>query len=371
MHFIVKTLELTNVVQSLSNVVPAKTTLEILNNILFVLEGNKLKLTATDTEIFQNFSLEVDGTESGAITVPAKILSSFLREINDEVITFNVSGIRISLETKHGKFQISGESAENFPLNPEVENEIKLEIEPETFKRAVDKVSFAVSTDNLRQALRGVLVDVSPEGVNFVATDGTKFSKYLAKKVKFDGEKSVILPLKALTAILRTMEISKNSEFYIAKHHLIWKSENSEFYSRVIEDQYPDYKRVIPKENNKKLKIKVAELASSLRRVLILSNSDTHQVRLDLTANMLQVITEDAQMGSYGQETIDCEYACEEMEIGFNANLLLETLKRIDTLNVVLSLRQPNDGMLLEPENCDETKENLLMIAMPIRISSD
>lgn len=371
MRFIVRTAELVKVVQSLSNVVPSKTTLEILNNILFVLEGNTLKLTATDTEIFQTFSLEVDGVESGAMTVPAKILSSFLREINDEVITFNATGVRVSLETKHGKFQISGESAENFPLNPEVEDEIKLEIEPETFKKAVDKVSFAVSTDTLRHALRGVFVEVSPEGVNFVATDGTKLSKYLAKDAKFAGEKSVILPLKALTAILRTMEISESSEFFIAKHHLIWKSENSELYSRVIEEQYPDYKRVIPNDNDKKLTVNVTELASSLRRILILSNSETHQVRMDLTENTLQVITEDAQMGSYGQETIDCDYSSEEMEIGFNATLLLDTLKRIDTLNVTLNLKHPTGAVLLEPENNEEAKDKFLMIAMPIRISSD
>ncbi|MCC7431688.1 DNA polymerase III subunit beta [bacterium] len=371
MRFTAKTGEILKVIQFLTSVVPTRTTIEILNNILFELKGNTLRLSATDTEIFQVFSLEVDGKKDGSVTIPAKTLSNFLREINDEVIVFEAVGARISLETKQGKFQLSGESAENFPLIPMVEDSEELEISYELFNKIINKVSFAVSNDSLRQALRGILLELSEKGVTFVATDGTKLSKYFSGDVKFSGtEKSVIIPTKAFSMALKNVEGEGSFKLLIAKQHFVCKTENSELYSRIIDDQYPDYKRVIPTDNDKILTVSVSKLISGLKRISILANSETHQVKIDLSENSVQLVTENPQTGSFGQETIDCVYENAEIEVGFNATILLDTLRQIETENVVLNLKQPTSAVLVLPEKTEKSKDDFFMIAMPIRINS-
>ena len=236
--------------------------------------------------------------------------------------------------------------------------------------RAINKTIFAVSTDELRPAMTGILVQLADAQITFVATDGHRLLRYRRSDVGAGQTSNIIIPRKAFNLLKGAlpseatpvkMEFNQSNAFF--------SFNQMRLVCRLIDERYPDYENVIPVSNPNKLIINRAELLNSVRRISIYSNKTTHQVRLRLAGSELVVSAEDLDFSNEAKETLICQYDGEDMEIGFNARFLLEMLSNIDSEEITLELSTPNRAGLLMPTQADDN-ESILMLVMPVMLNN-
>lgn len=377
MHFIVNKSLFQGALQKLIGVIPSKTSVPILSSLLLELTDNKLILTGTDLEISISTEIDVQMKEEGAITIPAKLLSDIVRELPDVPIEMSSdSKYNITLKTEKGLYRLAGESKNEFPNIIIEENDGEIFIEADKLQRMINKTIFAVTTDELRVTLMGVLFQILENEIRLVATDGHRLSRISNKDFSSDlFEKDFIIPAKALNLILKNLESlagkkDQNISILIGDSHTIFRWEGTSIYSKLIEGKYPKYENVIPFDNEYRLLVNRESLISSVRRVSIFSNSITHQVRFIISEKEMEIRSEDVEFGGEANENLPVDYTGENMEIGFNANYILDMIKNIEADEIVLLLKSSkNAGLIYPPEQ--KKGEDLLMLLMPIRLSED
>lgn len=372
MRFIVSTSTLLKQLQAVNGASSSSTVLPILENFLFEIKDNALTISATDLQTSMITSLQVESKEDGRVAVPAKILIETLKTLPDQPIAFSVDTQTYAIEISagDGKYKLSGENADDFPKIPVVENPATVHIPASVLAEAINKTIFAVSNDELRPAMTGVLCQLTPQNTTFVATDAHKLVRYRRADVKSDDVASMILPKKALTLLKSSLpaddvavavEYNNTSAFFrFGNIHLI---------CRLIDERYPDYEAVIPQVNPNKLTIDRLLLLNSLRRVVIFANKTTHQVRLKITGSELNISSEDLDFANEAHERLSCQYEGEDTEIGFNAKFLIEMLSNLECEEVVLEMSTPNRAGLLLPA-VEEENENILMLVMPVMLNN-
>ena len=361
--------------QKVIGVIPSKTTIPILENILLELKENSLQLTGTDLEICVSTELKVNGVQNGSCTVPAKSLNDILRELPDVPLKLKLDEEgKLHLKTDKGFYKLMSQPKEEFPSIVVEESEGDLEIDSSFLSRMIDKTVFAVSHDELRPSLMGVYFQLNENEFKCVATDGHRLVKIANSKYKSaDFQKSVIVPTKALNLIIKNLEPGTDKDdskvkFSIGENHVIFRMADTYIYSKVIEGQYPKYENVIPNNNDKKLIVKKDELASSVRRVSIFSNVITHQVKFAIENNSVRISSEDIEYGGEGTEVIPAKYSDEAMDIGYNANYILDMLKHMDTEEIQFLLKDSISAAILYPIT-QRQNEDLMMLIMPIRLN--
>lgn len=342
MKFSVTGDKLVDYLSKLNSVIPTRSPLPILDNILFELSGNELKLLASDLEIFIRTTLEVKGKNDGKVAIPAKKLLEISRTLTTTTLDFDVNEKnRVTIKTKNGKYTIGGEPSEEFPVPEEKADLNKLEFDGFTLRRCLSKVIHAVNTDELRRNMSGVLLDVKSEELKFVATDGFRLGKIIKDnfKVKSGIEEKIIIPLKTSNLILR-LNSGEGSIIEFDENDLKVTFGDIEIYSKLIDDTFPSYENVIPDNNDKILKIEKSALSASLRRALIFADAITKRVRLEITKNSLTIKADNPEIGSEGEETIegsftstggDEDFDSNPFVIAFNAGYLLDAVSQMDT----------------------------------------
>jgi DNA polymerase-3 subunit beta len=377
MHFIVNKAPFFNALQKIVGVIPSKTSIPILGNILLDLSDNKLKITGTDLEISISTEINIESEEEGTITVPAKLLVDIVRELPDvpiEVVSDSRSNI--TLKTEKGVYRLVGETKDEFPNIIIEENEGEITLNSKKLSRMINKTIFAVTTDELRTSLMGVYFEILEGELRFVATDGHRLSKIVDKAFHSDVyQKSMIVPTKALNLILKNIESISNKEgeiisITVGENHATFHWSGTSIYTKLIEGKYPKYENVIPQDNDVSLLVERDSLFSSVRRVSIFSNSITHQVRFLISDNQMVIRSEDVEFGGEASEVLAVEFSGESLEIGYNAHYLLDILKNVDTKEAVLLLKSSKSAALIYPTEQHEGEE-LQMLLMPIRLSDD
>ena len=371
MKFSVSSSELQKVLGSISGVIPPKSTLPILENVLFELSKDKLNITATDLEISMSVSLNVKGSMDGKIAVPAKRLFETVRSLPTTDITFtaDAGNNKIVMQTENGEYRLTGESSENYPSVPAFKGHDDLKMDNETLRRLISKTSFAVSADELRPAMMGILFQIKKSEIRAVATDGHRLVK-LENTAFGSGtmEREVIVPAKALNLVLKSID-EKESRVSFNETHAMFSTGNTTLISRMIEEKYPNYESVIPLDNEKKLVADKNQLLSSVRRTALYASSTTHQVRFSLKKGSMTVSAEDIDFGSEAKETLKCDYSSDPMEIGFNSAYVIDILSHIDTDEVVFMFSSPTRASIIKPVT-QRDGESLLMLVMPVRLNA-
>lgn len=378
MKFSVTGEKLLDYLTKLNSVIPTRSPLPILDNILFELSGNELKLLASDLEIFIRASIEVDGKRDGRVAIPAKKLLEISRTLTSQSLAIDVNDKnRVTIKTSNGKYTIGGEPADDFPV-PEVKNDMhKLKFDGETLRRCFSKVIHAVNTDELRRNMSGILLDVNNDELKFVATDGFRLGKIIKEHVKPQStvEEKIIVPLKTGNLILR---LNNNSDSVIEfdDKDLKVSFEDVEIYSKLIDDTFPSYENVIPKDNDKILKISKNEFANSLRRALIFADVITKRVRLEIGNNSMMIKADNPEVGSEGEETISCNFVSsggdEDFDkkpfvIAFNAGYLLDAVSQMETDEINVSFGNPSKAAIATPSE-QVKNENFIELIMPVRV---
>jgi len=367
MKFTIPCSILKNELQVLSGVLPSKTTLPIIGNILFEAKNGKLFLTATDLEVSLQSSLDCEVEKEGAVAIPGKILSDIVRELPDYPIQFSSDEeFRVVITTPSGELNIFGADDKEFPQIPKIKKKSELTLNSAKIKRMTEKVLLAVSKDELKGVLTGVLFQFKESDLRMVATDGHRLARIMDKSFSSEDDLiDIIIPPKALGLFLKNAE-EEEFVFTIGDNYVIFDLGAKTIYSSLLQGEFPDYERVIPVNNEKQLVVDREKLIQSLRLVQVFANRMTLQVKMSLTKDQAEISSEDADRGA-GNDTIPADYDNEDIVIGFNAGYLLDSLRIIDTENVVIEMDKPDSGCIILPQEQQE-EEDIFILVMPIKL---
>jgi DNA polymerase-3 subunit beta len=373
MKFIVSSTSLLKQLQAISGVLNSSNALPILDNFLFEIDKNQLKISASDLETTMTTVIGVESKDTGNIAVPAKLLLETLKTFADQPLTFSIDDKKFGIEiiSDYGKYKLTGHNGNEFPKLPSIESASSLNMEASVLASAVNKTIFAAGNDELRPVMSGVLCQLATDNITFVSTDAHKLVRYRRSDAKAESASSFIIPKKPLNLLKNTLaSVSGNVKIEYNKTNAFFSFENTNLICRLIDGKYPNYEAVIPKENPNKLTVDRVSFLSSIRRVSIFSNKTTHQVRLKIAGSELSISAEDLDFANEASERLTCQYAGEDMEIGFNSKFLAEMLSNLSCENVNLEMSAPNRAGILLPAERENDAEDILMLVMPVMLNS-
>ena len=349
-------------IQIVQNIVSSKATLPILSNILLEGKNGKLRLNTTDLDIGISCEIPVDIIEEGAITIPAKRFNDIIRELPSGDISVSVKkNNQVDIEGKQCRFKLNGLPWEEFPKFPEFKDREAIIVEQSVFGEMLRLTAFAVSHEESRYVLNGVLLEISEDVIRIVATDGRRLAK-IEKKMSTPVKKdiAIILPVKAVQEISRNLKEDGTLSFVVGANQVLFDINGVLIATRVIEGEFPNYNQVIPKPVKNKIRMNTQEFLSSIRRANLLATPDFQAVKFEIFPNKLVISKTTPDVGE-SREVIPVEYAGEEMMVGFNPQLLIDFLKNINEDQVQMEILGTDKPAVMR-------LQDYLYLALPMRI---
>ena len=353
------------------NIVEKRNTMPVLANVLLEAKNGRLKVYATDLEVSLTDDVEAEVEMAGQVAVNAKNLFEIVRELPDGSVKLSKAENNwLSIRQNKSSFNIIGISADEYPVFPAYSTRDFIKLQPELLSDMIGKTIFSVSNDETRYHLNGVYFEQhrTDEGVQYrmVATDGHRLS-LVDRQIKTDAKpknEGVIIPRKGLQEIGKLLGTSLSLvEMAIEGSQLIVRSGTTVLMIRLIEGKYPNYQQLIPQSLKKRALASRDELVSSLRRVSLLSNQKSKSVTLTLTPGVLQISSNNPEMGD-AREEVEIRYTGDEVKIGFNAKYLLDILNSFSDEEVDLELNDHLSPGLIRPHN----DSHYTCVVMPMRI---
>jgi DNA polymerase III subunit beta len=359
--------------------VPSKSTLAILSAVLLEAEKDELRITGTDLDVTTSITVPCSVKTPGRCAVQARHFADTVRKLpKDSVKVSEDAQGRISIEYGKGKGRtaVPRQNDSEFPVLPTVKADSKATIEGPALARLIARSAYAVSGDETRPMLNGVYVQPDGKTVAFVATDGHRLAR-ATRTGDFSGlgKNAVIVPSKTIGALGRlASEATSPVEIAVStqRNHIAFKlrigQNDVTVYSRLLEGPFPNYEQVIPKNNPKQLVVSRLALREALDRVATHSDNIPHQVRFAVAPGEVRLSVNTADVGS-GEETVEAKYDGDELEVGYNANYLLDILRTIETENVLFRLNTSISAGIVEPEGAlSDGSEEVLCLIMPLRL---
>lgn len=371
MRFIVTSTALLKNLQLINGIISPNSILSVLEDFLFELKGNTLSITATDLETMMRVHIEVsEAQEDGSICIPAKTILEYMKNLPEQPVTFTINTQELSIEMSSsvGKYKIMGENAADYPKEPAPSDTSSFSISSIGLIEGINNSLFAVSTDTIRPVMTGVFFEIEEEGMNFVATDAHRLVQYRRNEVKATKATGFIVPKKPLQQLRSSLPADDTLlELTYNESHLFVTSPTISMSCRLIDGRFPDYRAVIPTDNPYKMIVNRVDFLSALRRLIIFANKTTNQVILNINGNSLQMHAQDVDFSFEGKETMSCQYTGEDMQIAFNAKLMIEMINNLDGGEVELSLSTSTRAGIFRPVETSEN-ESLMMLLMPLMI---
>lgn len=368
MRFTISREKLQEGLAAVSASIPAKTTLPVLANILIETTEKGIRLSGTDLDIAVSTEVSADVESMGAITIPAKKLSEIARELPPSTVKIAAAGEqRITLDCGRSHFKILGLPKDEFPTFPAIRFNESWRIRSGDLQKLISHTSFAVSTEESRPILNGVLWELKPESMRMVATNGHRLAKMEAP-IKASGAPSadLIVPPKALEQIRRLFPADEELEIARGDNHLGFRSPFTSVYTRLIEGPYPNYDQVIPKDNDRVAVADKIALTSALKRMSVIASDQTHRIRLSFNSGLLKFSVQTPDLGEANDE-LAVRYTGDQLDIGFNASYLLEILRYMPTDEVRLTFKASERAATIEPEGWSDAATYLCLV-MPLRL---
>ncbi|MFA5410715.1 MAG: DNA polymerase III subunit beta [Candidatus Omnitrophota bacterium] len=330
MRFSVEKEVLLSGIQTVQNIITTKAALPVLSNILMETQANNLRLTATDLDIGISCVIPVETKEAGAITVPAKKFGDIVRELPANSIEVNSKKNNLLLiETNTCQFKIMGLAHEEFPKLPEFKDKEVIRLEQLLLKEALALTSFAVSSDETRYILNGILFKITKNNLTFVATDGKRLAIVERKlKQEVDKEVSIIVPIKTIQELNRNLKDEGVLSLVLGGNQVLFDLGGVIIISRLIEGEFPDYRQVVPPASENKVKLDREQFLLAVKRAALLSTPDYQAIKLEVFKDKLVVSKSTPDIGE-SHEEVSVEYRGKEMAIGFNPAYLADVLKSL------------------------------------------
>ena len=369
MKFSISSSELVKGLNSVIGAVPSKATLNILETVLIEAEEQILRISATDLEISIVEQVHADVEQTGSVCLPAKRLLEILRQLPSIPVYFDVDDRNnVRFKTDKGEYKLVGEDASDFPELPHMIDGVEFQTTVQILKESIKKTSFAVSTDDFRPAMMGVYFQIGAQESKLVATDGHRLVKLTRTDLVSENPHDFIVPEKALNLVGKALA-GQRCSIVVSKEHAQFISDSSSIITRLINETYPNYEAVIPRDNEKVMIVDKQELLSTVKRVSVFSSTNTRQIRLTLSNGSVEIQAEDIDMSSEAKEAVPCEYSGDPMMIGFNARYLADVLMNVENEQLTFEFSSPNRAGVVRPAKEDE-HQKMLMLVMPVMLNS-
>lgn len=368
MKFTISREKLQEGLQAVTAAVPAKTTLPVLANLLVETTERGIRFSATDLDIAVSTEVSADVESPGAITIPAKKLGEIARELPPSPVKVAASGEqRVTLECGRSKFKLLGLARDEFPTFPSVRFNDSWRVKSGELQKLISHTAFAVSTEESRPILNGVLWELRESRMRMVATNGHRLAKMeLEVEASSAPPGDLIVPPKALEQIRRLFPAEEELEIARGDNHLGFRSPFTSVFTRLVEGPYPNYEQVIPKDNDRSCLADKAALTSALKRMSVIASDQTHRIKMSFNTGMLKFSVTTPDLGEASDE-LPVNYNGDQLDIGFNATYLLEILRFMPTEQVKLTFKAPERAATIEPEGWDDPAKYLCLV-MPLRL---
>ena len=371
MKFIVSSSQLLKQLQVLGGVINSNNTLPILDNFLFEISENQLKVSASDLETTMSAVVTIESDSTGSIAISARLLLDTLKTFPDQPLTFKTEGDSIiEISSDQGKYDMAYFGGDEFPKSVSLPSPSKTVIPSNILATAISKTIFAAGNDDLRPVMSGVFFQFSSESLTFVATDAHKLVKYTRTDVTADKTAEFIMPKKPLNLLKGVLAGEEDVIIEYNDANAKFTFENFVLICRLIDGKYPNYEAVIPKENPNKLTVDRASFQNSVRRVSIFSSKTTHQIRLKMAGTELNISAEDLDFSNKADERLSCDYQGDDMQIGFNSRFLSEMLSNLTSSEVLIEMSLPNRAGILTPIDGTDEGEKITMLVMPVMLNN-
>ena len=358
--------------QVLGGIINNSNTLAILDNFLFELDHNMLKVSASDLETTISSVLNVESESKISFAIPAKILLDTLKTFPEQPLTFKVKDNNlVEISYQGGKSEVAYVNSEDFPNAVEVDDASKTNLTADVLATAINNTIFATGNDSLRPIMNGVFFQFLENEARFVGTDAHKLVKYTRKDIQSEKTAEFIMPKKPLN-LLKSVLTGSEEDVMIEYNETNAKFsfEDFELNCRLIDGKYPNYEAVIPTENPNKLILDRTQFLNTVRRISIFANKTTHQIKLKMSGAELKISAQDLDYSNSGEERLDCQYNGDDMEIGFNSRFLIEMLSNLNSKDVQLAMSMPNRAGILTPIDGLEDGEEVIMLVMPVMLGN-
>ncbi len=358
-------------VSALSPIVPTKSTIPALYNILLEAssdDGGSLKLIATDLDISLSQKIKATVEQEGAITITAKKLGEILRELPDSPVGIEQVDEKVKITCAKSNFILPSLPRSDYPVFPTKSFEGAFKVSNQLLRKLVNATSFATGRDEERQILKGLLWEIKPDEMSMVSTNGHRLAKMSClTELKVDQAINVVVPPKALEIVEKLCTQDGEVEVVIDENHLGIREGDTVIFSRLIDGNYPNYEQVIPLHNKQIAIIDSEKMSEALRRMLILANTVTHRVSLKFSENSVNLSVRTEDLGE-GEETIDADYQGDSLEIYFNGSYLIDMLKYNESDQVKICMQTSESGILAVPA-VENEKQRYLNVIMPLKVT--
>lgn len=366
MKFVISRNELSGLIRKIQNIVPQNAPIPILSHFLIEAEGDELIFTATDLTVGSRCRTKAKIYEKGSLSLPSKRFFQLVKELTEPNIEVTAAESEMA-EIKAGssRFRLHGMDKSEYPALPDLKEATHFTIESEVLKDMLYRTAFAVSKEDNRYVLTGVLMRVRQGKAIFVGTDGKRLAKTetpISLDPEFSGE--YILPLKAVDEIVKMLGEEKQASIYLTEDKVAIESGSTMMVTKLLAGDYPDFEQVIATHSEKRLSLHREELITLLRQISLFTHETTHSVRFTFAPGELILTANCAEVGE-GKVSMPVNYTGNKIEIAFNAFFFLDILRHSKDETVTLGISDSyNPGIITDSSNS-------LFIIMPMRLNDD
>ncbi len=355
----------------LQGIVDKKNSLPILSNILIEAKENQLILSSTDMDISIIEKITCNISEEGATTISSQILYDIVRKIDDdsEIEIISNNGKLLTLRSDGSRFSLACLPKEDYPIIEQDNSGVNILVNSKIFYKLIDKTKFAISNEETRYFLNGLYFNVTNEGKNniitLVGTDGHRLAKFSHEiNAEIDQISGVIIPKKTIYELSKLLsEIDDDVNISISSNKIVFKIGDIIFISKLIDGSFPDYKRVIPKDNTNILKINRHKLLAAVDRVSTIANEKSPVIKFKLLENILNLNTVNNE-SSTASEDLKISYLGDEIEIGFNSKYIMDIVNNLDDQEISILLKDNTSPVIAQ----EKSNNNLVYVLMPMRV---
>lgn len=341
-------------------------TLPVLNNILLRGEGEHLFLSATNLEIAISAQIPAKVQNEGTLTVPAKVLSGYIPLLKEESVQLNSHDLTLEVKSTGSTSKMKGMSAEEFPHLPKAEESAQFSLPAKPIREALEQVVFSASTNISRFSLTGVLWKIGKKELKLAATDSYRLAEKTIPLEKDPGiETTLLIPSRTTQELAKILASTDADEIHVSasKNQVLFKMNGIELMSKLINENFPDYESILPKEGKTKVKVNVADFLLAIKKVMIIVKESNNGILLSIQKGKVVVSTDETQVGE-GSAEVDAEMDGDKTDVSLNAQYLLDVLSHLHDDDVYLGLNDGLSPVMLTPVKAS----GYLHVIMPLKI---
>lgn len=364
MKFLCEKSKLQEAISIVTKAITGKTTMPVLEGIYIEASNGHLNLIGSDMDVSIQTKINADVLEPGKLVIDSKIFSEIIRKLpNSDIKIETLENDVIQITCEKSVFNLVYMNGEDYPSLPEINEDIKIDVKQNILKNMIKGTSFAISQEETRPILQGILFEVKDKQLNLVALDGYRLAAK-NERLNYDGDIEVVIPGKTLNEVSKILfDSEENVNIKFTNNHILFDLKNTRIISRLLDGKFVNYKSLLPQEHKLMAFINRQELQSCIERAsLMAKDGNSNLVKLSFEEDKL-VITSNSQLGKVREElTIGLQG--EGIQIAFNSRYLLDVLKNMEQDEVVLKMSSSISPCVIESKDSDASR----YLVLPVRL---